>query len=178
MAQGIVEDTPYIDIQARKNLENGNYKMNSYSLQESFKVQNGTYTHDNGQFIYSDTTKVGYGLRTWYVCPSCLKNTKRLYKPTKQDLWKCRGCHKLVYMKSRLSGNEFEYVTHRIRELQHELEVSKDNYIPYMPTIVNADIEWLPLFKPKYMRQSTFDALRLKLEFLIIERVRLWMAMV
>lgn len=80
-------------------------------------------------------------------------------------------------MKSRLSGNEFEYVTRQIRELQLELEVSEDNCTTCYPTIVDTDIEGLSLFKQKYMRQKTFDAIREELEWLIIERLRLWIAM-
>lgn len=177
MAQDIVERTPYMDIDEVKSLENGVYKMYSHFLQERFKVFEGTYMHDNDQLICSNTTKVGYGMRIWYVCPSCLRNAKRLYKPTHCSLWKCRECHQLVYMKSRLSGNEFEYVTRQIREVQNELEVSEENYIPWSHSLINADIEWFPLFKPKYMRQEKFDVLLDRLEWLMMERTRLWVAM-
>ncbi|WP_391119379.1 hypothetical protein [Psychrobacillus sp. L3] len=179
MAQGIVEHAVYMDIQQIKDLENGTYHVKNTYKSEHFKAHNGTFLFENGQTIQCSTTEVGYGVRTWFECPSCFRNTKRMYQAKRSDLWKCRECHKLVYVKSRLSGNQFEYVTRQIRELQHELKVSRDNYWPCFPNcIVDADIEWLPIIKPKYMRQSTFDELRLKLEFLIAERVRLWLAMV
>lgn len=179
MAQGIVEHAAYIDIQQMKDLENGTYHIKNPYKNEHFNAYKGTFMFGNGQSIHCSTTEVGYGERTWFECPSCFRNTKRLYKPKQSDLWKCRECHQLVYMNSRLSGNQFKYVTRRIRELQNELEVTEENSWPCFPNgVVNADIDWLPIFKPKYMRWYKYEALRFQLEMLIYERVRLWMAMV
>lgn len=175
MARKRVENTTHIDVQQVLGLEHGEI----YTFSSS-KVQVAIATLDdvcviNGTRVYFSTTKNGFGTRKWFVCPSCSCNTKRLYLPDDRAEWACRKCHQLTYTKSQISGNEFRYVTLQIRELQHELEVSEDNNWPCFPrSVVDADIEWLPIYKPKYMRWKTYEDKRLILELMIIRRVELW----
>lgn len=174
MTLPLVEHTPYIDIQDLKGLENGQYKAGGKGFRGPLVVASGKYILGN-QKLRTATTKVGYGERIWFVCPSCSRNTKRLYILDFAPIWKCRECHQLIYKKSRLSGNEFRYVSERIRRIQSQFDMT--NSYPYLG-LTDCEIEKVPLFKPKYMRQEKFDALREELEWLIIQRCKLWLAMV
>ncbi|MED4534856.1 hypothetical protein [Metabacillus fastidiosus] len=174
MALPLVEHTSYIDIQDLKGLENGQYKATVKGFRGVLTVVDGTYILGD-QKLHTATTKVGYGERTWFVCSSCCKNTKRLYILDVSPIWECRNCHNLIYKKSRLSGNEFEYVSERIRHIQNQFDMTWSySYLG----LANCEIEKVPLFKPKYMRQEKFDVLREELEWLIIKRCKLWLAMV
>lgn len=175
MARKTVENTGFIDIQQLISLNHGDYKFTVQGIEGILSVNDDLFLIDN-QIIYKSKTNVGYGIRYWFVCPGCRNNCKRLYKPSIQSHWLCRKCHSLTYRKSQLSGNEFKYITRQIRELQDELGVSKENYWPCFPDlIVDADIEWLPLYKPKHMRWETFRRKREQLELMIIRRVELWL---
>lgn len=166
-----------MDIQDFANLDSGYYKASVRA--EGYKsvliVDEGKYILD-GQKLLTSTTKVGYGERKWFICPNCSRNTKRLYLPHGAYSWECRECHNLIYNSSRLSGNEFEYVTMQIRRLQNKLGVTKNNHWPCLG-LTDASIEWLPMYKPKGMRWKTFEMEREKLKFLIIKRTKLWMSM-
>jgi ribosomal protein L37AE/L43A len=167
----LVENTPYIDIQEFKSLKSGRYESTLKGFKDVLIVNDDKYTIGN-QTLHTATTKVGYGKRTWFVCPSCGRNAKRLYLI---DVWKCRECHHLIYHKSRLSGNEFKYVMERIRRIQSQFDMT---YSYSYLGLTDCEIEKVPLFKPKHMRQEKFDALRFELEWLINKRCELWLAMV
>lgn len=49
---------------------------------------------DPEEFIRISGTPVGYGVRSWLVCPRCGRNVRRLY--SKNGI-ACRKCHQLVY---------------------------------------------------------------------------------
>lgn len=175
MARKTVEGTRFIDIQQLISVEHGDYKYTIQGFEGTLSVNDNLFLIDN-QIIHRTITKVGYGYRSWFICPSCENKCKRLYRPSNTAYWLCRKCHSLTYTKSQLSGNEFEYITRQIRELQDELGVSKDNYWPCFPDlIIDADVEWLPLYKPKHMRQETFERKRIQLELMIKRRVELWL---
>lgn len=109
-----------------------------------------------------DKTKVGYGLRTWFNCPSCNKRTAKLYIVS--GYFACRKCHDLTYTTCQKSGNTLDYLTWKIRQQQRKLGMNS-----------KADIHDLPIFKPKYMRWETFQRERQRLEIMIIQRVNEWL---
>lgn len=180
----LVEDKRYISINDVKDMEVGTLYICSWSNDMSInvKAQRGyfelLYRYKSKKMeivVEVESTRVGYGYRPWFKCPTCSRRTAKLY--FNRGYFACRDCHDLTYIKSRLSGNEFEYITWRIRELQAELQVSKENSYPYLG-LTDTDIEWVPLFKPKHMRWETFVMKKQLLEFLIIKRTELWMAKV
>lgn len=160
-----------MDIQGFKRLDDGHYKVTMYRYQSIIEVRNGKYLIDN-QEIHTVATKVGYGERIWFICPSCGRNTKRLYKPYKTDPWECRVCHHLIYKTSRLSGNNLEYIDYQIEQLQSLFDMSRSYNYGGLPGTKH---EQIPLFKPKYMRWEKFNKVKKELKILIKKRVNAWM---
>jgi len=176
MARKRVENTAYIDIQDVISLDRGElYNFDFLNGIKTTGIVYENYCVVGNQRVQFSTTKNGFGYRKWFVCSGCKKNFKRLYMPLSVNVLGCRNCHKLTYIKSQLSGNDFAYVTRMIRELQFELEVSEENYWPIDGAITNNSIEWLPMYKPKNMRWETFTRKRELLELMIVTRIRIWL---
>jgi len=54
-----------------------------------------------GQKIEIASTPCHFGKeRFWFVCPKCRKRAGTLYKPPTQNIFLCRKCHDLKYMRS------------------------------------------------------------------------------
>ena len=92
---------------------------------------------------------VGYGLRIFVLCPICDKSVNSLY--LKSGL-QCRTCSRLYYESSMKQHNEHVILTDKIRKLQRKLNMSNDSMK------FN-----LPMSKPRYMHQNTFDDLLFRL---------------
>src|SRR5699024_1910944 len=149
-----VEGTKYISISDIKNLGAGN----TYTLSWNDESINIDRHPDNAviRYIFNDerissyvgidTTKVGYGIRSWLNCPACERRTAKIYLV--KGLFACRHCHDLTYMTCQASGNRMDYLGIKIRRLQKRLgiDVTK-GYV---------DIQEKPLFKPKNMHQRTW----------------------
>lgn len=171
ITQPIVENTPYMDIQSVLKLKNGNYKATINGYKSNLIVDDGKYILD-GQELFVSTTKVGYGERKWLICPNCSKNTKRLYLPPGANSWECRKCHELIYLTSRLSGNELDYIDYKIEKIQSRFDMSHSYCYGGLE---GARHERIPLIKPKGMRWSEFHEIELELKLLINKRVDAWM---
>lgn len=101
-------------------------------------------------YVGLDTTKVGYGVRSWLNCPSCSTRTAKPYNV--KGIFACRECNNLTYMTCKRSGNRLNYLALKIRRLQHRLGIDTSN--------INCDIQEQPIFKPKNMHQQTWDTQR------------------
>lgn len=116
-----------------------------------------------------DYTKVGYGKRAWFLCPICKKRTGRLYC---NGYYKCRKCSDLTYVSSQISGNRLKQLNYEVRKRQWQLGMNI--YAPLFSSDY-VGIEDTPTFKPKYMKQATFDRLRIELEILQLHRLQAWL---
>ncbi len=125
------------------------------------------------QVVYIDYTAVGYGKRPWFCCPFCNKRCGKLYRVS--GVYGCRRCHELTYATCQLSGNRLRYLSMRVRRLQRRLgmNVAADLFSPDY-----VGIDDTPTFKPKYMKQQTFDRLRLELEITQLHRLDAWLSIV
>lgn len=178
MKRQTVEGSIFVEIQSLCYEEHGKYKCSYGEHVIDLEVlEPSKRLRIEEQYINITKTKNGYGERHWFECPNCGQNTKRLYIKASNYRFACRQCHNLTYLKCNLSGNEFEYLTYRIRQLQRELNVSKENNYQLLG-LTDATIEMVPVFKPRYMRQDKFDTKRMTLESMILRRVELWMRMV
>ena len=99
--------------------------------------------------IRTTTTKAGYGVREWYVCPHCMKRAAKLYIG-KKDIG-CRGCWKLHY-KSQ-SADRLDRMRMKIRQQRCAIWGNND-----LTNNLFNDIRMFP--KPKGMRWATFDRKR------------------
>lgn len=102
--------------------------------------------------IRTTTTKAGYGVREWYVCPHCMKRAAKLYIG-KKDIG-CRACWKLHY-KSQ-SGDRLDRMRMKIRQQRYAIWGNND-----LTNNLFNDIRMFP--KPKGMRWATFDRKRAEL---------------
>ena len=81
------------------------------------------------------------GKRAWWLCPGCGKRVAILY--LQATGYRCRTCHNLTYRSSQESRFD--------RHLRKKFKLCDKLGL--------GPIE-RPFFKPKYMRQKTFDRLR------------------
>lgn len=171
MERRTVESTRHISINdVKKHLSSGNSYIFSWHDKESvvvdMKLDHIILAYKRGKESVRTTvniksTKVGYGVRLWFSCPACGKNTARLYNV--RGVFACRECHNLTYVTCKRSGNKLSYLAWQIYNLQLELGLSGD------------DIDELPYFKPKYMHWKTFLRKRQRLETMQFERDREWL---
>lgn len=104
--------------------------------------------------------KAGYGDRYYIQCMQCGKRvTYLLCTFTKQDgrdavACACRHCFNVNYISQQATKNDVDYNYHMIRKIGRRLDpdFTVDDYFNY------------PMcpFKPKYMRQTTYNKLRIK----------------
>jgi len=175
MKRGIVETTVNIDVQDICYLKESTCTFQSQPYKVIVEViKQHKLIKIEHQLVHLTSSRVGYGKRYWFECPSCCERTKKLYITASRHVWRCRKCHNLTYFKSNLSGNEFRYVDYQIQVLQKELQVTKENSYSLLG-ITDIMIERVPIFKPRYMRQTKFDDKKLILELMICRRVELWM---
>lgn len=125
--------------------------------------------HDFEQCVPIEYTNVGYGKRAWFCCPTCYERTSRLYR---NGLFKCRKCSDLTYLSSQISGNRLNELARQIRIRQRRLGMNTAASI-FSPDYVGIDDT--PLFKPKYMKQTTFDILKQELEIVQLHRIEEWL---
>ena len=173
MARKTVEGTRFLDIQQFTKLKNGIYSISDYEHNASITVRND-YVAIGNQQIYKTKTKVGYGERTWFICPICDCNTKRIYKPTLRLTWACRKCQELTYTKSQLSGNKLEYIDFQIRKIQSQFDMTHAYQYGGLPGCI---YEQIPLLKPRYMRWERFYELQNELKRLINKRIDAWVGL-
>ncbi len=96
------------------------------------------------QTIPLDRTPCNYGgCRTWFLCPHCMKRVAVLYGAGRYFL--CRHCHDLVYASQQ--EDRCARLARKSRKIRRRLNASES-------------LMELVLFKPKNMRQKTFDRLR------------------
>lgn len=132
-----------------------------------------TYSAKRSQTIAVTSTAVGYGNRLWFCCPGCEKRCGNLYLVN--SYFSCRECHNLTYVTCQLSGKRLDYLAMQIRRRQWQLGL--DTNAPFTsPDYVGIDD--VPLFKPKYMKQKTWQRLRLELEIIQMHRIEAWLACV
>lgn len=181
MQKKVVEETPFIDIETFKGFKGGETLYLKFSFSEK-RVGKVSFFEDyftihfvasgNYQHIQIETTPVGFGERPWLICPLCGRRCKRLYFVN--FTFRCRQCQGLVYRSSKLSGNELDEFSWKIRRLQQRLGM--DISAP----VFSADfvgIDDLPTSRPKHMKRETYDRLRLELWVLQEQRARAWAKM-
>lgn len=163
-----VEETVSLHIQSFKEALNG--KAGTYSWNNS-KQSIGFVGKDEyillsyrankekiKDKVFIASTKVGYGERLWFECPSCQEKRARLYLAGRY--FRCRKCSNLTYLTCQESGDPLDYLSLKIRRLQRKLGMDKP------------EIYQVPYFKPKNMQYKTFKRLRDKLIDLQDERDR------
>lgn len=109
------------------------------------------------------STKVGYGMRLWFDCPSCNHKRAKIYMVN--GVFACRECNDLTYMTCKKSGNKLDYLSLQIWRQQKKLGMDLDK----------TDIHDLPYFKPKNMHWKTFVRERERLELMQLERDKEWL---
>lgn len=176
-----VEKVPYIEIQSFKGLLEGEtFKVTFPGDQINLCIINTfdnyfTVDWENGkdpQHIQIEYTSVGYGERSWFCCPSCLRRCGKLYCVSMT--FNCRECHGLVYRSSKLSGNQLNELGWKIHKLQQRLGM--DVMAPiFSPDYVG--INDSPKDKPKRMKQATYDLLSFELSMLQLQRAEVWARM-
>lgn len=66
------------------------------------KVQLKSKINALGQNLDITTTPCHFGNeRLWFLCQKCKRRVGTLYKPPTDELFLCRKCHNLTYIKSR-----------------------------------------------------------------------------
>lgn len=165
-----IEETCRLDIKdIREHLTNQKFTLSwEYSKHSVWVVTKNSYMilsySVGGEKIKTrvniSSTKVGYGNRLWFNCPSCYKRTARLYIVNKY--FKCRDCHGLTYSTCQESGDLLDYLALKIRRLQRKLGLE------------TLDIHELPYIKPKNMHWKTFQRERDRLELMIMARDEEW----
>lgn len=167
----IVEHCLAIDIQSVCYLSEGPHdvfvcepiQQRVHVIQPLHIVRIGT------QDVKITQTLVGFGTRKWFVCPKCQTNAKKLFLTTDCTKWLCRQCNNLTYLSSNINKNEMRKLTLAIEQQQKELEVTKQN--GYLLTTLAPF--YVPIFKPLYMQQVTFDIKRTRLDLMIIRLAEL-----
>ncbi|PWA12090.1 hypothetical protein DCC39_07520 [Pueribacillus theae] len=110
--------------------------------------------------VYLDSTKTGYGLRKWFLCPACNKRAAILY--LKGKYFACRSCHELNYRSSQLSG-DMGYYHDQLRKLCKRLGAEYDPTAFYPPD------------KPKGMHWKTYEKIAQRYMYCVTQRERLWL---
>lgn len=164
-----LESTPFISINHVKDLNKGIYTL-KWGNNEAITIDN-YLDHVILRYKVADKvvkihvgiskTKVGYGMRDWFNCPTCNKRAAKLYNV--RGKFACRICHDLIYEASKLSGSELNIIAMKIRRLQDKLEMN------------TRDIHETPTYKPKYMHQNTFDRLRMDLGICQLHFMEEWL---
>lgn len=183
MQKNIVEETPFIDIDTIKRLQQqeegkkfaarfpfSNKIMMEIENRQGYIIINFTDRKDFPQYIELEKGPVGFGVRTWIACPLCGGLCEKLYCTNLS--FKCRKCADLVYRSSKLTGNVLDATDWKIRKLQHRLGM---NTSAEFGTSDYVDIQDLPQYRPKHMKQATYDRLRLELVELITKRIEAWL---
>lgn len=106
------------------------------------------------------------GKRPWFVCPGCFTRKKKLF--LKNAYFRCRECHGLTYISCQISGDKLKETTRKMYKLIEKVEV------------IDFKVYELKhfLIKPKGMHQETFERLQDELEWLSIQRMQAWLALV
>lgn len=120
--------------------------------------------------LYLDRIKAGYGHRYYITCGNCGKRvTYLLSRFTKVDgrhaiQSGCRECFKANYLSQQHTKNDVDYNYFKIRQIGRKLDPNfkVDDYFTY------------PIcpFKPKYMKQVTYDKLRKEFNYHVNEALR------
>lgn len=173
----IVEDTPSITASEAKGIKNDQAVLRWKHLGlisawkgfgDYFLVNvEGARRQQRIGIVY---TRTGFGERPWLVCPGCAEKRNRLYLANK--IFACRECHNLTYLSCRASGNELRRLNWKVRDLQYRLGMDTLVNDVFSPDYVG--IEDTPIFKPKYMKQETWERLRRELEIAQLRRLEAW----
>lgn len=168
-----IYDVPHLSVQQFKGADMGEVyfvdgKKTKIYVSDGYLLFRSVDT-DFQYKVKIDHTKVGYGERLWFRCPICEVRTGRLYR---MGYYKCRKCSNLTYPSCQISGNKLRQLNHEVRKRQQQLGMNATANI-FSPDHVG--IEDTPTFKPKYMKQDTFDRLLTELEIVQIHRIEAWL---
>lgn len=172
MKRKLIENTRSITMSMLKGLEQGEYTITWGDDASATVVIHDEYI--KLYYVYEkkklkmkvsfNYTKVGYGIRKWFSCPTCSRKTNKLYYL--YGLFACRICHNLTYRSSNASGNKLNELALKIKKVQRRLKAKPG-------TCIN---KWhIP--KPKGMHESTYLKLKWELMHLQAERDKAWMKM-
>jgi len=173
-AKQTVEGTRFISVDDIKELEADSTYILKWHDEESINIDkhkdHAVLRYMLGDerirvYVGLDKTKVGYGYRSWLICPACGRRTAKLYNVS--GVFACRKCNNLTYMTCQASGNRLEYLAIKIRRLQHRLGVDISD--------INCDIQEKPLFKPKNMHQKTYWILKTQLGIMQMHFIDEWL---
>lgn len=167
----LVEQCLTLDIKQFKNLKDGIYEVKTAKNALIFNKKDGILHLYNNQTVHFLLQEVGYGERTMFRCPVCCEARRKLFTKPCFLFFACQKCHGLVYRSSRLSGNELEYIDNQIMKIQRQFDMTY--YYDYGGA--GSYIEFIPIQKPKYMRQSKYEKLISELKQLIKRRIAVWM---
>lgn len=168
----LVEQCLCIDVKQYKLLKDGVYNLKSTSTVIRFTKKDVYLLFSNNQNVEFLLQTVGYGERIMLQCPICYEARRKLFIKPNSSRIACQKCHGLVYRTSRISGNELEYVDHRILRIQKQFDMTA----AYDYGGIGFELEYIPIRRPKYMRQEKFAALTNELKRLIDKRKSVWMS--
>lgn len=83
--------------------------------------------------VFFESTKANFGLRKWFLCPTCNRRVAILY--LNMEFFSCRKCCDLNYRSSQLSGDKVFYIDHQLRKILSKLNrrYEFDQLIPSRP---------------------------------------------
>lgn len=168
----LVEQCLCLDVKEYKLLKDGIYELKTTVFSLKFTKKDGFLFFSNNQTVEFLLQTVGYGERIMLQCPVCYEARRKLFMKSDSSRIACQKCHGLVYRTSRLSGNELEYVDNRIIQIRKQFDMT----VAYDYGGIGFEFEYVPLHRPKYMRQEKFAALTNELKQLIDKRQSLWMS--
>lgn len=168
-----VEEVPSFSVQSLKGLmEHETLRLSLHSYKSPFRIQ--TYGDwftvqlegaGDPQVVSIEHTTVGYGERAWFGCPVCERRCGKLYVIV--GVFACRDCHRLTYTTCQRSGNRLRELSWKIYSLQQRLGMD----------LSHTEINDTPTFKPKRMKEKTWQRLRFELEMWQLQRTLAWLAL-
>ena len=92
-------------------------------------------------------------------CPDCRRQVRKLFKPQVDLNFRCNKCYRLVYKRSRISGNKLKILEYKIERLAKKLGAT------------GADIKGAAPIppRPRYMHLKTYTRLVVELWLLKLE---------
>jgi hypothetical protein len=60
--------------------------------------------HEVNEPVHLTTTRVNFGLRSWWICPRCKRRCGMLHLPPGAIYFQCLKCYNLTYRSSKESG--------------------------------------------------------------------------
>lgn len=151
---------PYLEGIPKTDLKGVSSKLLEKHYEQQGYIKGTLTVEDHGAFpvlFYLDRINTGKGYRYYLLCNNCGRRvTYLLYVPREKDDHKyialgCRHCFDVNYMVQQTTRSENDYHFYKLRQIGKKLDPN------FNPT--DLVYSWPP-FKPKWMKQVTYDKYR------------------